>query len=472
MKRLIILSLVLSFTNSIYALSGSGTQQYPYLIQSLADFDEFAGDANYWNDYIRLETDINLGGRTYTTAVIAYDTNESSSGFQGTSFTGSFDGNSKKIMNLGINTAGAGNDYLGLFGGIHDSAAQIKNLGVANAVIAGGIDSKYLGGLCGYNNGTVSNCYASRQVTGGSGSYYLGGLCGYNNSQMISNCYATGQVTSGYDSYYFGGLCGYNNHGIISNCYASSQVQGGLYSYILGGLCGWNYSGTINNCYATGSVSGEDYLGGLCGYNWGTISNCYSTGRVTGGQYRGGFCSSNNGTVASCFWDTQTSGMTTSSGGTGKTTIQMKTQSTFTDAGWDFVDEIINGSNDIWAICAGTNYPKLVWQIPAGDFVCPEGVDIFDLAELCEQWLLLEIPADLAPPPAGDGIVNFADFSVFAEQWGITNDIYDLLDFSQQWLKTGLQFCSADIAPAPDGDGRVDEVDFALMAENWLYGMN
>ena len=143
------------------------------------------------------------------------------------------------------------------------------------------------------------------------------------------------------------------------------------------------------------------------------------------------------------------------------TANQLKQQVNFT--GWDF--------NNIWHICEGTNYPKLVWQIPAWDFVCPDGVDIFDLAEFCEQWLFEEIPADLAPPPDGDGIVNFADFAVFAEQWGIINDIYDLLDFSQQWLKTGLQFCSADIAPAPNGDGNVNEFDFALMAENWLAGL-
>jgi len=106
----------------------------------------------------------------------------------------------------------------------------------------------------------------------------------------------------------------------------------------------------------------------------------------------------------------------------------------------------------------------------SGDITCPDGVDNFDLAELCGQWLFYEIPADLAPPPAGDGIVDFADFDVFADQWGITNDIEELLDFTGQWLKIGLPICSADISPMPDGDGQVDVADFAVMANDWLEG--
>jgi hypothetical protein len=104
------------------------------------------------------------------------------------------------------------------------------------------------------------------------------------------------------------------------------------------------------------------------------------------------------------------------------------------------------------------------------NILCPDGVDIEDLAELCEQWLFYEIPADLAPP-GGDGIVDFADFAVFANQWGITNDIVQLLDFTKQWLKIGLPVCSADISPLPDGDSRVNSADFALMASNWLQGL-
>jgi uncharacterized protein YprB with RNaseH-like and TPR domain len=41
-----------------------------------------------------------------------------------------------------------------------------------------------------------------------------------------------------------------------------------------------------------------------------------------------------SGTITSCFWDTETSGLATSDGGTAKTTLEMKTAATYTN--WDF----------------------------------------------------------------------------------------------------------------------------------------
>jgi hypothetical protein len=137
-----------------------------------------------------------------------------------------------------------------------------------------------------------------------------------------------------------------HNVGTISNCYSTSRVSGGTF---VGGLAGQNGSqglfwpspwiaGTILNCYSTGSVSGGDFeVGGLVGHNW-------------------------EGKVTNSFWDIQTSGRTTSDGGTAKTTVQMQTRSTFTDAGWDFVGESVNGTDDIWWILEGRSYPRLWWQ--------------------------------------------------------------------------------------------------------------
>jgi hypothetical protein len=41
----------------------------------------------------------------------------------------------------------------------------------------------------------------------------------------------------------------------------------------------------------------------------------------------------------------------------------MQTKSTFTDAGWDFVGETINGTNDIWYIYEGVDYPRIWWEM-------------------------------------------------------------------------------------------------------------
>ena len=99
-------------------LSGSGTEADPWLIRSLADFDIFAAEPNYWDDYTRLESDIDLVGRIYTAAIISPDTNDANSEFGGIAFTGSFDGNDHSVINLTIDAADSNDNCLGLFGKI------------------------------------------------------------------------------------------------------------------------------------------------------------------------------------------------------------------------------------------------------------------------------------------------------------------------------------------------------------------
>jgi len=68
-------------------------------------------------------------------------------------------------------------------------------------------------------------------------------------------------------------------------------------------------------------------------------------------------------TVLNSFWDTTTSGRDASDGGTGLTTAQMQTATTFLNAGWDFVGETKNGTADIWWINEGKDYPRLWWEL-------------------------------------------------------------------------------------------------------------
>jgi hypothetical protein len=63
------------------------------------------------------------------------------------------------------------------------------------------------------------------------------------------------------------------------------------------------------------------------------------------------------------FWDTWTSGEVWSDGGTGLTTAQLQRAQTFFDAGWDFVGETANGTEDIWWILEGMDYPRLWWEL-------------------------------------------------------------------------------------------------------------
>ncbi len=160
------------------------------------------------------------------------------------------------------------------------------------------------------------------------------------------------------------GLFGYVNGGTISNL-GLTNVDITTRNKV-GGLVGLNNNGTIQNSYSTGSVSGSTLVGGLVGYNASsTIQNSYSTGSVNGSDDRvGGLVGSNSGgTVTNSFWDSETSNQSSSDGGTGKTTAEMRTQTAFTDAGWDFTDETANGTNDHWDFNGSiSGYPFLAWQ--------------------------------------------------------------------------------------------------------------
>jgi hypothetical protein len=224
---------------------GGGEPNDPYLIYTPEQMNQIGLDPNNWNKHFKLMADPNLScytGTQFNRIGTDYDH----------PFTGTFDGNSHIISNFTYTAPTT--RYVGLFGYV-GSGGQIKNLGLINVNVTGQYDT---GGLVGYNNGTITNSYATGTVTGSS--WDTGGLVGYNNG-TITNSYATGNVT-GY--YYTGGLVGYNSYGTITDCSADGSVNG---RYPTGGLVGDN-GGTIINCYATGTVTGQGDCtgGGLVGY--------------------------------------------------------------------------------------------------------------------------------------------------------------------------------------------------------------
>lgn len=122
MKRVIFTLLVVA-AGSIPALAkysgGSGEPNDPYQIAGVNDLLTLAADTNDYNKCFIMTADINLdpnlpGNSVFTSAVIARcDPNSS---FPSYPFYGTLDGSGHKIINLTIDTNGAGNDYLGLFG--------------------------------------------------------------------------------------------------------------------------------------------------------------------------------------------------------------------------------------------------------------------------------------------------------------------------------------------------------------------
>jgi hypothetical protein len=258
-------------------------------------------------------------------------------------FTGTLDGQGYEIRDIFIDLPKTG--YVGLFSVVGEEG-RIENIGVVNADVT---STAYIGILVGVNGGTVSGSYSTGSVTGDD---YLGGLVG-SNAGSVSNSYATGSVTG---NYLVGGLVG-KNDGTVNNCYSTGSITS---NSAAGGLMGAN-TGVVNNSYATGNVTGDSGAGGLMAANSGTVSNSYSTGNVNGNDYLGGLVAyGEEGTVSDSFWDTETSGQSTSDGGTGKTTTEMKSIATFSGAGWNIIEVADLGTRNlayIWNIVTGGTYP-------------------------------------------------------------------------------------------------------------------
>lgn len=462
MEKQLILSAVVVFMIFRCAFAGTysggtGEPNDPYIIATAEDMNAIGADSNDWGKHFLLVAGINLADYAGTQFNII--------GNSATKFTGVFDGNGYTISNFTYSSTGM--SYTGIFGYVDDANAEIRDLGLIRPIVDAG---ERVGSLVGQlRDGTITGCYVEGGIA--LGDSYVGGLVGRNTDGTIINCYAAGDVGDmGWGAQLgLGGLVG-RNDGSIINCYATGNVLGGVGSERLGGLVGWNDSGgDISNCYSTGNVTGNynsTYLGGLVGSNFGPISNCYSTGwvivedgdysMVVGGfmgynrsviiincyatgfvyadypEYLGGFVGyDNSGSYTTSFWDIDTSGKTDGVGNVdpdptgiyGKNTSQMKIQSTFTSAGWDFVDETANGTNDYWRMCVDdVNYPLLAWQFAIGDFVCPDGVNFIDYSFFAGYWL-------------EDNCVGSNDCDGTDLDFSDTVDTNDLKIFCEYWLE-------------------------------------
>jgi len=273
-----------------YYGGGNGETNDPYLIYTAEQLNTIGLATCDWDKHFRLMADIDLSSLNGTSFNIIGT-------FWANPFTGVFDGIGHTISNFNyIYTA---TDSIGFFGYVR---GVIKDLGLIDPNVDAGT-GRDVGSLVG-------------DLVGGT----------------ITNCYVEGGSVSGVD--YVGGLVGWNDiFGTITNCYATGSVSG---NRCVGGLVGTNdHYGTITNCYSIGGVSGEEYVGGLVGL------------RVIGWP-------PTELPVLTSFWDVNTSGQTTSDGGTGLPTAEMQLQITFTDAGWDFI-------TPVWTIDEGVDYPRL-WR--------------------------------------------------------------------------------------------------------------
>ena len=166
-----------------------------------------------------------------------------------TQYSGTFDGNNKTVSGLYFN---GDSTCIGLFGS-SESDGNIKNVGVVDSYFKG---NDHVGGVCGNNAGTITNCYNAGNLTAIESSATIGGICGYNNGGTIANCYNTGTVTATGQVASVGGVCGCST-APISNCYNIGTVTATSSSADISGICGYNF-GPIKNCYYLADTEDED----------------------------------------------------------------------------------------------------------------------------------------------------------------------------------------------------------------------
>jgi hypothetical protein len=360
------MSLPTARAQTAVAPTGNGST-IPYQIDSLANLYWITQNSGSWGSSFVQTANIDASSDSSWNSGAGFTPIGNSATF----FTGSYDGGGHSISGLFIYSTTDNSAGWGMFAGA--KTATIKNLSLLNERVTVTASGSAVGGLLGSSMGSsIDSCSTTGVIYGGGDD--AGGLVGSNNNDLgvtsgghITRSYSSASVSGGTRTY-VGGLVGENYDGVVTGSYGTGNVTDDSIAASVGGLVGFNTEGgSISNCYSTGNATGtgsNSEVGGFAGYNYSasTISNSYSTGTVTGNSDYGGFIGYVlGGSVDSCFWDVQTSGQTGNGGGAGNnsagySTTAMKTQSTFTNAGWDF--------SGTWAIDPGVNngYPGFFWE--------------------------------------------------------------------------------------------------------------
>lgn len=257
------------------------TAEKAYIITTPAGLNLLASEVNsgnsYKNKYFMLGDDITYTHTTDWNDATSTENNYTAIGNSNKYFDGHFDGNGKIVK--GIRIYKSGKDvtdwFQGLFGSI-SNAGEVKNVVLADARITG---CASVGGIVGGSNGgPITNCHVFGDVaiyTFRNVAQALGGIAGATAGN-ITGCTSAASVTGFTD---VGGIVGYNC-GTVSNClYLGNTINGNT---SVGTIVGENLTGgTVQNCYYTSTnIMGRnnsgnqlDYTVSAVGHNAGTVTN-------------------------------------------------------------------------------------------------------------------------------------------------------------------------------------------------------
>lgn len=310
-------------------LSGAGTLLDPYLIYDGNELNAIRLDLNA---HYRLMANIDLSDS------VVWNMGEGwlSVGTQEQMFVGTFDGNGFAIENLVINRPGK--NHQGLFGRTNEGF-EVSRLSLKSVNVYG---STYTGALVG--RATAPVIRRVRAEGDISGYHSVGGVAG-EITQKGNVVHVSSQVRAhGYN--YIGGLIGNSGSTHVRMASSTGQLSGAAY---VGGLQGMQSGGLTEDSYSHARVFGAGYIGGLLGsINAGSaeLKRSYSAGQVmalneeseqVGGLVGASGCYYGCPVVSASYWDTESSTVSVSAGGTGYTTAEMTwpyAQGLY--QGWDF----------------------------------------------------------------------------------------------------------------------------------------
>lgn len=282
-------------TNDKYDIDDDGTKEAVYEISNAGQLYWFAGLVNGTLDGVEQNT---LANAILTTNItvnenlldsLQYDEEDNVSngsdfitwtpiadwmGNRTTQYSGTFDGNNKTVSGLYFN---GDSTCIGLFGS-SESDGNIKNVGVVDSYFKG---NDHVGGVCGNNAGTITNCYNAGNLTAIESSATIGGICGYNNGGTVTNCYNTGTVTATGSVASVGGVCGCSV-AAISNCYNTGTVTATSSGADISDICGY-YFGPITNCYYLADTEDENGGKTTAQFASGEVAYLLSQGCTVGG---------------------------------------------------------------------------------------------------------------------------------------------------------------------------------------------
>lgn len=338
-------------------LVGEGTEQNPYIISNVEQFNAFSknvadGNGNFAKSYCKLSGNIDFEN----TSLVPIGT-------ESAPFYGNFDGDGYELKNVSFSNV----EYVGAIG--YMTGGSVKNLRVS-------LDE---------NKNTIQSSILHRM------GLVVGQISTNKSDVLIEGCMAQGDISiDGTQAVSFGGVVGYvytkNGNVLVKNCVSRSNVSVYSRDNFVGGVVGYVFvssSRTVSfdGCASYSDVSAESYsttarAGAFSGYanadesGWAglasedstvyTFKNCISLGNASSTApykaYCGGFCAyaNDNVTYSRCY----VSDSQTLSGSIKNTDVGKASSSSLCDK--DFLSKNLSYDFDkVWYISSSDNKASL-----------------------------------------------------------------------------------------------------------------